>query len=147
MSVKKNASFTKPIASALKKEVTSISSATTHSDENENHHEYQPPIVRLPPSDSKSSLSRKTSTKTGKSSNGNVVTAGKNSKLDSFTTLNGAHGGSSQISSYPLLASSINVTSKSDAFDQDFHLDDPSDHARRNDTKRHGKIVISGPEK
>ncbi len=182
MPTKNNVSFTKSTPGAMKKDVTSISSATTYSDENENenHNEYQSPIVRIPQSDSKTSLSRKISTKTGKSSNDpvatagknshvtvalvgknsddnvatpgknsndNVVTAGKNSKLDSFTTLNGIHVDSSQISSYPLLSSSINVRSRSDILDQDFHLDDPNDHARRNDTKRHGKIVISGPEK
>jgi hypothetical protein len=191
MSTKNNVSFTKSIPGAMKKDVTSISSATTYSDENENHNEYQPPIVRIPQSDSKISLSKKISTKTGKSSNAtvaaaaknshvtvalvgknsddnvptagknshvtvalvgknsddNVATAGKNSKLDSFTTLNGIHIDSSQISSYPLLSSSINVRSRSDILDQDFHLDDSNDHAERNDTKHHGKIVISGPKK
>jgi hypothetical protein len=147
MSMKKNISFTNPVADVLKKEVTSISSATTYSDENENHHKYQPPIVRIPRSDSKTSLSRKISTKTGKSSNITVVTAGKNSKLDSFTTLNGVNLGSSQLSTNPLLSSSTNLTSKSEIIDQNFHLDDIADHARRSDAKRHGKITISGPEK
>ncbi|CAF4364473.1 unnamed protein product [Adineta steineri] len=54
---------------------------------------------------------------------------------------------SSQTSDNPYATSSTNIMSKSDQFDQEFHLGDSKDHARRNDTKDHGSIKINGREK
>lgn len=136
MSMKKHTSSTEPISTTLRKEVTSISSNSAYSQENEQHHGYQPQVIQVPRSGTTMSLRKQISSDTFKHSN-----------VDSSATLKGVHLNASQTSSNPFASSSINLIPKSEIFDQDSYLNDTKSHARKNDAKRHGKINISGGEK
>lgn len=114
-----------------KDEITSVSSGTMHSGD----HEHHPHTVRIPQSETKMSLNRQISNKTSHNSDHDPLTISKVIRHDSSKT-----------SSHIFQSSSIDLIPKSEIFDQDFHLDDPS-HTRKNLEKKHGKINISGREK
>ena len=126
-SMNKYPSSMEPTSGVLQRDVTSISSATVHSEEDDRHPGNQSQA------ESKMALSRKISTKTTKSSNITGMTTDKISNLDSFLTLNGSNVHLIPTSSNPFLSSSTNLMSKSEIFNED--------------AKRHGKINISGLEK
>ena len=130
-STRKQTMTTDPTSTNGNGEALSVSSHSAHSDENEQHRKHPPQIRRVPQAESAMSVKKQLSTKTNKSSNITTTQISKNSNPDST---NGSF--------HPFLSSSTNLMSKSEIFDQDFHLGDSSDQE-----KNRGKINISGREK
>ena len=134
-SMKKSSVSAGFLAGVPNDDITSISSGTMHSDDNEKQHGHQPHVVRMLQTETKMPSDRQISNKTSQNSNPDSLIASKVIRHDSSKT-----------SSHIFQSSTINLISKSEIFDQDFHLDDPS-HAGRKVDKRHGKVNISGREK
>lgn len=145
-SMKKHTATAGAVSNTLHKETTSVASNSEGSEINEQHHGHSSQVTQVPRSDSTRSFKKQTSTPSNKNANVNTFAALKNSNFDSTATLKGVYLESSQLSSNPLISSSSNLMSKSEVFDQEFHLDDNKDHIKRNDAKRHGKITINGRE-
>ena len=135
ISTKKQSVPTGFIEDVPKDEITSVSSDTMYSGDYEKQHGHHSTIVRIPQSETKAPLNRQVLNKTS-----------QNSDPDSLKISKVIRHNSSKTSSHIFQSSSINLISKSEIFDQDFHLDDPS-HTRKNTEKNHGKINISGREK
>lgn len=135
ISTKKQSVPTEYIEDVPKDDITSVSSATMHSGDYEKQHGHHSNIVRIPQSETKAPLNRQVSNKTS-----------QNSNPDSLKISKVIRHNSSKTSSHIFQSSSINLISKSEILDQDFHLDDPS-YTRKNANKNHGKINISGREK
>ncbi len=133
MSMKKNTPSTAANSTTFKKDVLSVTADSKFSQENEQNYGHRPQVIRIPRSESTMSLRKQISNKSVKNPNVNVFTTYNNSNLES-----------SQVSSNPLQSSSVNLMSKSEIFDQEFHLDGNKVHGR--DAKRRGKINISGRE-
>jgi hypothetical protein len=129
-SLKKNASFRSAMSTTTKNEISPTTPKSAHVREHEQH---QAHITRVPRLDTAVPFKKQISTITGNSSN-----------LDASSSSNGLYLDESEIPSNHLQTSSTNLMSKSQIFDQEFHLDDDKDHMRRNDVKSSGSIKISG---
>jgi hypothetical protein len=136
MSMNKQTSSTGAMSTALKKEISLRRTKTSDVYENEQFNRREPQVIRIPRAESTMSLRRQI-----------LTTTGKNSNLDSSTIYKSSYLDSSQKSVNPLISSSSNIMTKSEIFDQDFHLDGSRAHARRNDVKSHGSINISGQDR
>ncbi|CAF1031671.1 unnamed protein product [Adineta steineri] len=157
-SMKKHTSSTatKKETTSTKKETTTTHK-TTYQHENEENYDYNSDVNRIS-SESTKSLKQQPSITAGKNSITNAPQVYQNSMANvpqiyqnpipaSPISYKDIDFTSSQTSDNPYATSSTNIMSKSDQFDQEFHLGDSKDHARRNDTKDHGSIKINGREK
>lgn len=133
--------------SSMRKDVLSTAHKTTNLDEYNPDDSQHTHITRIPRQDSSKSMKNSFLNLHGNFPSGSLSRKALNITCDTPLSHNDIDINSSHNSSNPYATSTTNILRKSDVVDQEFRLDDGKEHARRNDTKSHGSINISGREK
>ncbi|CAF1601975.1 unnamed protein product [Adineta ricciae] len=132
--------------STMRKDILSTSHRKTNLDEDDLNGSQHTHIIRIPREESSKSMKNPFSNLHGKFSSGSLPRKAINTTCDTPISHNDIDINSSHNSSNPYDSSTTNILRKSDVVDQEFHLDDGKDHARRNDAKSYGSVKISERE-